>query len=256
MSSSEVVRQGGGGLVHVDVSSLVTLDLKDIENEPGSALVSRGAAYAREYARIEDKPAILAANIAVVMLALRKKHDDWLGQLGPYREDVKELYSQSGVQGDQLKRLKGNVRYHMGNLARRYLTARELRALGLDEASPLEKQRDRHATTAAILGAVAASSAASESAPAKPSKPAGKTTAKSKNAEPPTDQRRPGLVVRATADQLRLATVARGVIEQLDPEVALTDMTDGQRDALDAQLQQMESHLRRLRKQLKARSGA
>ncbi|MGW2950771.1 hypothetical protein [Streptomyces eurythermus] len=236
----------------MDISQVVPLELQDIEHEGQPLLIARGAAYAREYARIEDKPAILAANIAVVCLALRKFHGDWRGLTREYRDAVTELYSQSGVRGDQLKRLKGNVRYHLGNAARRYLTPRELRALELDEASPLEKQRDRHTTNYAILRAVSASAEATASAPAVAAPATGK---KGKAVERVPDQRGPGIVVKATADQLRLAHAARNLVTQLDDGVATSDMTDGQRAKLDEELAAIESAARRLRRALKKRSS-
>jgi hypothetical protein len=251
MSPKEVARRGGDDVVmRVDVSSLTTLDLKDIEHETEAALVARGAAYAREYARIEDKPAILAANIATVILALRKAHDDWRGLTKPYRDRVSALYESSGVTGEQLSRLKANVRYHVGNQARRYLTPRELRALELDDASPLEKQRDRRATNSAILRATGASVEAASSAPVKTVEANSKTKGKARDEERVPDQRGPGLVVKATADHLRLAHVARGLVEQLDEDV-LSDMAAGQRAKLDEELAAVESAARRLRRLLK-----
>lgn len=243
--------------MRVDVSQLQTLELQDIEHETQPALVARGAAYAREYARIEDKPAILAINIAVVCLALRKMHGDWRGLTKEYRETVTELYRQSGVRGDQLKRLKGNVRYHLGNAARRYLTPRELKALELNELSPLERQQDRHETNFAILRAVNTSVQAAASAPAKTvtAKPkVGKGKAAERDDERVPEQRAPGLVVKATADHLRLAHVARSLVEQMDTDVA-SDMADGQRAKLDEELAAIENAARRLRRMLKKRSS-
>jgi hypothetical protein len=247
MSPKDVARRGDdAAIVHVDVSHLATLDLKDIEDETEATLVARGAAYAREYARIEDKPAILAANIATVVIALRKRYDWQVTQ--PYRDKVSELYDSSGVSGEQLRRLKNNVRYHIGNQARRYLTPRELRALDLDDASPLEKQRDRRATTSAIVRAATVSAAVEASSPAKPVK---NSPAKGKAKADVDDQRGPGLVVRATADHLRLANVAANLVSQLDTDVIDESMTDGQRAKLDEELAAMESQLRRLRRHLK-----
>lgn len=252
MSPKEVAHRGrDDATIRVDVSQLTTLELNDIEYEAAPALVARGAAYAREYARIEDKPAILAANIATVLLALRKKHDDWRGLTKPYRDDVTALYQSSGVTGTQLDRLKSNVRYHVGNQARRYLTPRELRTLELRDDSPLERGRDRRATNSAIVRSVSASIEAAASAPVKPVK----TPAKDEERVP--DQRTPGLVVKATADHLRLAHVARGLVEQMDADVVLSDMAEGQRAQLDEELAAIESAARKLRRMLKkASSGA
>jgi hypothetical protein len=63
--------------------------------------------------------------------------------------------------------------------------------------------------------------------------------------------------LKATADHLRLAEVAGGIVGQLRPEVIDVDMTDGQRAKLDEHLKTIESQVRALRKHLKtSRSGA
>ncbi|MFG3014316.1 hypothetical protein ACGFZB_28635 [Streptomyces cinerochromogenes] len=248
-----------GNVMRVDASQVVSVELQDIEHEDQPLLIARGAAYAREYARIEDKPAVLAANVAVVCLALRKQYGDWRGETKEYREAVMELYRQSNVRGDQLRRLKGNVRYHLGNAARRYLTARELRALELNELSPLERQQDRRVTNSAILRAVSASAEAAASTPAveAATASAAKKTKKSRAAsvERVPDQRGPGIVVKATADHLRLAHVAHSLVTQLNEGVIASDMTDGQRAKLDEELAAIESAARRLRRMLKKRSS-
>jgi len=250
MSPKDVALRGDT-VTSVDVATVQTLDLETIENEAEPALIARGAAYAREYARIEDKPAILAMNIAVVMLALRRRYGDMAGRSYEYRKAATEVYSQAGVTGDQLSRLKTNVRYHMGNALRRVLTPRELKALGYIEDAPVERQRDRRATDRALLSAVSTSRAAHESTPAKPS-----SKAAAKTAAPAAQVSSAGLTVRATADHLRLAEVAAGLVGELDTDVIDEHMTDGQRAKLDELLAQIEKQARRLRRHMKKpRSG-
>jgi hypothetical protein len=259
MSPKEVARlhdEGGSG---VDVKSVQTVDLESIQDEPEAALVARGAAYAREYAAIEEKPTILAMNLATVLLALRKQHGDWLGRSYEYRQVANEVYRQANIQDrDQLTRLKGSVRYHVGNLLRRQLTPRELRALELADTSPLERQQDRRATDMAILRAATVSAEVAASTPKTVGKPPTKSTGKTVTDETvPQQGGGSGTGVKATADHLRLATVAAGLVGQLDANVIDTHMTDGQRAKLDEQLAAVERATRRLRQHIKKRrSGA
>jgi hypothetical protein len=236
MSAKDVAR--------IDVAALPALDLADIEDESTETLIARGAAYAREHAKIEGKAEILAGNIATVLIALRKRHDDWLGRSTEYRKDASEVYLSANIRDkDQLTRLQNNVRYHVGNQLRRHLTPRELKALELRDASPIERMRDRRETNGAIIRATTASLSAEASSPTK-----GK--GKTKTDEPAPD-RSPGIVVKATADHLRLATVARGLVTQMDTDVIASDMTDGQRAKLDEELAAVEREVRRLRRLLK-----
>ncbi|WP_425837371.1 hypothetical protein [Streptomyces fractus] len=223
-----------------DVDELNTLDFDSIADEAEEQLIARGAAYAREYARIEHAPTVLAVNLATVLLALRRQHDDYLGRDYDYRQKAAEVYNQSGIQDkDQLDRLKGNVRYHINNLIRRQLTSRELKRLGLLETSALERQQDRRATNSAIVKAATASSEAASS-----------TSGRKKSTEKGTEVV-PAQAVKATADHLRLAHVAANIVGQIDPDVIDDDMTPGQIAKLDEQLAAVESATRRLRRHLK-----
>lgn len=255
MSPKEVARRQASSRAEVDVKSVQTLDLEAIQDDTEAALVARGAAYAREYAAIEDKPTILAMNLATVLLALRKQHDDWLGRSYEYRQVANEVYRQAGISDDaQLTRLKGAVRYHVGNLLRRHLTPRELKSLVLNEASPLERQQDRRATDSAILRAASVSAEVAASTPQKVGKPPTGSTGKTVTQEAVQPQPGgPGTGVKATADHLRLATVAAGLVTQLDPAVVDDHMTDGQRAKLDEQLAAIERAARRMRQHIKKR---
>lgn len=257
MSAKEVARRPRGDAAWVDVKSVQTLELDTIQDEPESALIARGAAYAREYAAIEDKPTILAMNLATVLLALRKQHDDWLGRSYEYRQVANEVYRQANIRDkDQLTRLKGSVRYHVGNLLRRQLTPRELKALELADTSPLERQQDRRATDLAILRAANVSAEVAASTPQKVSSTVAASKGKAKPAKDevvPQQGGGPGLGVKATADHLRLAAAAANLVTQLDTGVIDEHMSDGQRAKLDEQLAAIESAARKLRRHLKNR---
>ncbi|MDH6625741.1 hypothetical protein M2271_003552 [Streptomyces sp. LBL] len=251
MSSSEVSRRTTGSAARVDVADPRQLELDDLRGDPEEALVARGAAYAREWARIENHPTILLRNVAVVVVALREKYDDYLGRDGEYRKAVADMYVRAGI--DEA-RIKTSVRYHVNNLLRRTLTTRELTRLGLIPESALERQQDTRATNQAIINATKLT-AAVEASPVKQvaARPAKKSSAKGELKADVVEQRSPGLRVKATADQLRLAEVAGGIVGQLRPEVIDVDMTDGQRAKLDEHLAAMEKTIRELRKHLKTR---
>ncbi|MFJ5103190.1 hypothetical protein [Streptomyces sp. NPDC088554] len=221
----------------LDVDELPTVQLEALRQESETALQARGAAYVREYAAIEHKSTILAKSLAMVCLALRAQHNDMGGASHEYRQAVAELYRQSGVQGDTLERLKGAVRWHIGNTLRRHLTSRELKALGLLTTSPLERLQDTRKTTAAIVQATRVSTSAASSPPRKGA------TAKSID-ELPTA----GEIVRATADHLRLSSAAASLIGQLRTDVIDDDMTDGQRAKLDEELAALQKTITTLRR--------
>ncbi len=248
MSPKEVARlRDDAAVTHVDAASVQALDLESIEHESTATLIARGAAYAREYAAVEHKPELLAKNLATVLLALRKRHDDWLGRSGDYRRDAREVYSSANLADrDQLTRLQANVRYHVGNMVRRYLTPRELKALELKDASPLERQQDRRATDSAILRATKVSAEVTASTPktSKAAKPA-------KGELTPAVPTQKGIIVKATADHLRLAQAARGIVGQFSADVIDEHMTDGQRAKLDEELAEMEKKIRSLRRRMK-----
>ncbi|MFD5161033.1 hypothetical protein ACFWMJ_23640 [Streptomyces hawaiiensis] len=258
----EVARRSTtGGVLRVDVKNLQTLELDTIADESEPMLLARGAAYAREYAALEDKPTILAMNIAMVLLALRKRYDDWLGRSYPYRQKAAEVYELAGIKDkDQLTRLKGAVRYHVGNLLRDELGPDDLKALELADTSPLERQQERRATDSAILKAANVSAEVAASTPKKVSSTPATSKGKSKAAKEeavPEQGGGPGAGVKATADHIRLATVAAGLVGQLDTDVIDDHMTDGQRAKLDEQLAAIESAARKLRRYMnKRRSDA
>jgi hypothetical protein len=259
MSSSEVARRSQGEAARVDVNDPRPLELDHIKDEAEEMLLARGAAYAKEWGRVEQHPTILLKNIAIVILALRRQHDDWLGRDGEYRKAINEMYRRAGVDED---RIKTAVRYHVNNALRSTLTPRQLKRLGLIPESALERQQDTRATNQAIINAtkvVAAVEAGPVQEVTTPAKKtaASKRTPKGEVRETVVEQRSPGSRVKATADQLRLAEVAGGIVTQLRPDIIDVDMTDGQRAKLDEHLKGIESQVRALRKHLKtSRSGA
>jgi hypothetical protein len=254
MSRKDVARAGQSILASVNEVNAPALQLEEIENETEAALIARGSAYAREYAAIEDKPTIMAMNIATVLIAIRKQHDDWLGRSHDYRQRAAEVYTQANIPDETRRRLQGAVRYHIGNMLRRYLTPRELKSLELLDTSPLERQQDNRATNSVLLSAVRASVEVDASTPKRAVEPAkGKPAPKEKV---PEQGGGAGTAVKATADHLRLTQTAINIIGQLDDDVINEHMTDGQRTKLDDQLAEIERAARRLRRMLKKVSSA
>lgn len=240
----EVSRLTPGAPIPVDPDTLPSLELDDISGETESQLVARGAAYAREYARIEDEPTILLKNIAAVVVALRIQYDDMLGKRHDYRQVVAGMYRDAGIPPDSAARVQGSVRWHVGNLLRKTLTPRELRKLGLLETSPLERLQDSRAVNAAIVAATHASSEVSSSTPRigkQPSRATGKGTAV-------VEEPSAGAPVKATADHLRLAHVAGNILGQLDTSVISQHMTAGQRAKLDEELAALQKTITALRR--------
>ncbi|MET7939650.1 hypothetical protein [Streptomyces sp. NPDC005302] len=226
---------------------LPALQLEDIQDETTEQLIARGAAYVREYAQIEHRPTILAMNIAMVLLAIRRNHGDWLGRSYDYRQVAGEVYRQANVRdGDQLVRLKTAVRYHVGNLLRRQLTPRELKSLELLDSSPIERQQDRRAVDAVILNATRIATSATASTP----KPATTGTAL-KDEVVPEQGGGAGSGVKATADHLRLAEVATNILAQMSVGVIDDHMTAGQRAKLDEYLTSLQKTITSLRRHTK-----
>ncbi|MGW2514996.1 hypothetical protein ACWC0A_37640 [Streptomyces scopuliridis] len=242
MMSKEVARSAADAdpaLFDVDVDSLPSLQVEDLAGESAAELVARGAAYAREYDQIADQPTILLKNLAAVVVALRRQMGDWRGDTQAYRDRVSELYRMSGIPTDSRSRVQAAVRWHVGNLLRRAMTARELEGQGLLSTSPLERLRDSRSTNAALVRAVKVSAEVEKSTPK-----AKRSTGKDGK---PTEESS-GSPVKATADHIRLAGVASSIIGQLDSGVITKHMTAGQRAKLDGELEALQKKITALRK--------
>ncbi|MER5501364.1 hypothetical protein ABT096_29745 [Streptomyces sp. NPDC002561] len=211
-----------------------TLELDDLAGEGEAALVARGSAYAREYARIQGQQTTLLKNLAVVIVSLRIQRGDLRGASHEYRQIVADMYRAAGIDPDNSTNLQSAVRWHIGNLLRRAATPRELERADLKPTSPLERLQDARKVDAAIVKAAKVSAAADA---AKSSRKKGTKT------EPDV-----GAAIKATADHLRLAKVAADVLGKLDRHVITKDMADGQRKALDRELAAMERKIASLRK--------
>jgi hypothetical protein len=239
-------RLSGGAPVPVDPETLPSLEPDELSSETTAELVARGAAYAREYARVEHQPTILLKNIAAVVVAIRRKHDDMLGKSHDYRQEVAGMYRSANIPPDSADRIQKAVRWHVGNLLRQTLTPRELKRLELLPTSPLERLQDSRATNAAIIRAANVSADVSASTPAKKAKGKGAQVAIPEPA---------GAPVKATADHLRLAHVAANILGQLDTTVINEHMTDGQRAKLDDELAALQKRITALRRHTRKASS-
>lgn len=238
--------------VHVDVDDLPTLGIADIDRESVVQLRARGAAYAREYHRIHGGQTVLLKNLAMVVWAIRLKHDDPRGTTHDYRQEVAEMYRQASIPPDSLSGLQAAVRWHLGSIIRQQLPAKQIKELGLLDSSPTERQQDRRAVDSALLTATKVSVEAS--APVSKSVKKSKSDAKGKAKDEPAERvPEQGSAVKATADHLRLATAARQLVEQLDGDVITEHMTSGQRERLDEQLAAIQEAVAKLRRRTRKR---
>jgi hypothetical protein len=240
--------------VRVDVTNLPTLDLTDIENDTSEMLHARGAAYAREHARIDGAQTVLLKNIATVIVEIRRRHNDWLGRTYEYRQEVADMYRQANIPPDSLSSLQTAVRWHVSTQLRNVLPSDELKRLELSPASGADKQRDRRAVDSALLQATKLSASAATPVPTAVTKA---KKGKKAEASAPVEERVPaqGATLKATADHLRLAAGARRLVEQLDMGVIDEHMTPGQRARLDEELAAMQAAIAKLRRRTRTRSS-
>lgn len=249
----EVSRRDTAMPVSVDPATLPALEVDELVKETEELLVARAVAYGREYKRVEGVGTLLLKNLAAVAVALRKQYGDPTGKSYEYRQLMAQIYRDAGIEQD----VQGSIRYHIGNLIRRTMTPRELEREGLLATSPLERLQDSRATTAKLVQAAKALSAADTTlldglTPApKPAK-ASKKSSGSKTDEAPASS---GEEIKATADLLRLASVAKGIVTQLRVDVIDDHMTDGQRTALDDELALLQKQVATLRRHTRKRSS-
>ncbi|MEV4037714.1 hypothetical protein [Streptomyces umbrinus] len=254
MSPKEVARTSKGDAARVDVNNVQALDLDEIQHEEQPMLVARGAAYAREYHRIEQHPTMLLQNIATVIVAIRLKYNDLRGEGYEYRQTVAEMYRAAGIPTDAAGRVQASVRYHVGNALRRHLTPRELKSVRLLPESPLERLQDQRATNAVILKASRVSVELEASTAAR-TKQKTKKAPKGQVIEEKVPAQGGRSPVAATADHLRLASVALGIVGQMKTDVIDDDMTDGQRAKLDEHLAAMQAAITKLRRHSRRRTS-
>ncbi|MGW1828838.1 hypothetical protein ACWCO0_09650 [Streptomyces tubercidicus] len=224
------------------------LQLEDIQHEGDQALHARGVAYAKEYVRARDVAKTMIKNLAVVQFAIRMQHGDPKAEQYATKQAIKAVYDAAQIpDADQRDRLANSVRWHVGNLQRRYLTPRELKKLDLDEASPLERMQDARETNRVLL--VGARAAAENAASASTGK---KSSKEAKSVALPDDE---GTLVdtRVVANQLRLTDAARNIMERLDMDFIASDLTAGQRARMDADLEAMQKRIADLRRKTRKR---
>ncbi|MFC8583217.1 hypothetical protein ACFUGD_01365 [Streptomyces sp. NPDC057217] len=245
--------------VPVDPDTLPSLEVAELAKESEPALVARAVAYGREYKRIENHPTMLLKNLAAVAVALRVQYDDIDGKKHAYRQVMADIYRQAGMD----ERAQTAARYHIGNLVRRTFTARELEQAGLLLTSPLERLQDTRKDASKLVSAAKVITSVDPTLLDSLARPQAPTTTTSKKA--PKSKKSPatsgelakstGPELKATADVLRLAQVAGGIVGQLKTDVIDDHMTDGQRAKLDEELETLQKRITALRRHTrKARS--
>lgn len=217
--------------------STPSISSEDVAREALGALKARGAAYIKAYVRVEEQPTILLKNLARVLIELRRRcinaggNSDMRGQSKEYRDLVKEIYLAAGVGKEKAETTQQAVRWHIGNFLRDEMTAEELSDYGLKESSPIERSQDGREQRAAIVAASRATDLAvvSSSAP---------------------------VSVKATADQITIGKAVHRQLEGIRVDVINDAMTDGQREALDAQLAAAQQLIAKLRRHTRKRASA
>ncbi|MEV6684439.1 hypothetical protein AB0N28_03690 [Streptomyces sp. NPDC051130] len=224
-----------------------TLSPDSIEHESEDRLLARGAAYVREYERIKGEQTTLLKNVAVVLVELRRRCDDWLGRTHEYRQLAASLYSRSGIPSDSQAAIQAAVRWHIGNHLRTVVSPEELAAHNLKVEGPAAREKVARQSRNAIVTVARAELEASSTR---------KTKAKSsKQADAVTDEPEPMPSSSAVGDHLRLGRGAHTILEQLSPSV-VDEMTDGQRSKLDDELAAIQKVVAKLRRHTKKRSSA
>jgi hypothetical protein len=234
----------------------LTLSPQDIETESEQQLLSRGAAYVREYDRVKDAETTLLRNIAVVIVELRRRCDDWAGRTYKYRQLAGELYAQSGVELGRQSAVQAAVRYHIGNHLRLVLPPTELEALSLKPESPAERNKVGRQSRAAIVTMARHELTAAKVTEqvTKPKSAKSKPAAKAAKGAKPAPTAPPGPAPAAVADHIRLGQGARNILEQLSTDV-IDGMTDGQRARLDDELAAVQDRVAELRQHTRKRSS-
>jgi hypothetical protein len=221
----------------VPAGPLPELSPDDIAEETVDQLTARGAAYAREYAIIEDRPTILLRNLAAVLVTLRMKctdqegRPDLTGRSAEYRELVGSIYRTSLADDDQRQRTQQAVRWHVNNLLHERFSTAELTDYGLKETSALTRMQASRQERAALVAAAR-----------------GEDLADAGSAEPATP--------KATATQLTVGKAIRSMLSKINVDVVDDEMTDGQRAVLDNELAEAQKIIASLRRHTRKRSSA
>jgi hypothetical protein len=206
------------------------LDFAELEHESTEALVARGSAYVREYARIEEQPTILLKNIAKVLVALRTRHTlsdgrmDLRGQGYEYRQDAASVYSGAGIPADSVSTVQSAVRYHINNTLHDEFDVETLASYKLVTTSALERVQAGNSVRNALVAAARTETEAAGGGPAK----------------------------EIVANHTRLAGSVVTILTSLRPDHIKTAMTPQQRAALDGQLAAAQEHIRTLRRVIKS----
>jgi hypothetical protein len=243
MSESTVVRRGQRQASVKTAGPASVLSPDDIAHESEEALIARGAAYVRAHAQIKDNETTLLRNIAVVLVELRARtqdadgRTDWHGRSHKYRVKAGELYASAGIPADSQASIQTAVRYHIGNHLRTVAPPEELADVNLKLDAPLEREQRRRKSRSAILSVARAEVTAAKSAGKRPKSDAAEVV------EPPAS---------AVADHIRLGVGAHNVLSQLSTAV-IDEMTDGQRARLDAELEEIQKVVSKLRRHIKKR---
>lgn len=109
----------------------------------GQPLLGRCVELLKTY--METKRTDQLKELALLLVALRGSHSlndgrtDWSGRSQEYRADMRYIYREAGVLGDELDTVQAAIRYHVGNLLRTRASRADLEAVGLSAIAPKER---------------------------------------------------------------------------------------------------------------------
>lgn len=110
-----------------------------------------------------ERRAVLTRDLAEASVAIREHFltpegaPDWTGRTWTYRDAIRNLYGEAGYSPEERAQTQGAVRYHVGNIVRRYLSPDALEDAGLRQDTPRERQQATRARNSALLSALATS---------------------------------------------------------------------------------------------------
>lgn len=108
-----------------------------------------------------ERRLMLVRDLAESSVALREHFmtkdgkPDWAGGTHEYRKLIRDLYSAAAFPAEDRAATQGQVRYHVGQIVRRFMSPEELEDAGLLLAAPAERMRDLRAQQSALLSSLA-----------------------------------------------------------------------------------------------------
>lgn len=107
-----------------------------------------------------ERRTVLYRDVAEASVELREHfltgegEPDWGGRTWAYRDFVRTLYRDAGMDSKETATTQAGVRYHVGNVLRDRLPAETIEDLGLQPATPIQRARKNRAERSTVLRAL------------------------------------------------------------------------------------------------------